>query len=186
MAEADVPSVSGTLIHSLVEVARETLGRQVFEAGFDAAPGDSGAIVRAAMPGQWLPVAAVEAAFESLAKAAGRDLPSLHLELAKISVDRALRRFWRIFLKLTSDEALVSRTPVIYAKSFNRGRLTSAVPAPGKGQVELLDWPSAPEWPVRGTRIGIEAVLSLAGRANVRADVRRTATGAIYAVTWDK
>lgn len=186
MAGEDVPSVSGTLIHSLVEVARERLGGDVVESGMRAAPSDTGPVVLGATPGHWVPVAAVEAAFESLAHAAGRDLPGLHVELARIGIERALRRFWRILLKITSDAALVSRTPVIYAKSYNRGRLVPAVLGAGRGQVELVDWPDAPEWPVRGTRVGIEAALSVAGRENAHAEVRRTPTGAIYTVTWGK
>jgi hypothetical protein len=186
MADADLPSVSGTLIHSLVEVAREKLGHQVVTTGFGSAPGDAGAVVVNATPGQWIPIAAVETAFESLAKAAGRDLPALHIELARIGVERTIRRFWRMLLKVTSDSALVSRTPVIFAKSYNRGRLVPAIVAPGRGHVELVDWPQAPEWPVRGTRAGIEAALTVAGRQNVRADVKRTATGAVYSVTWEK
>jgi len=185
MADDDIPSVSGTLIHSLVEVAREKLGYNVVASGFASAPGNAGALVVAATPGQWLPVAAVESAFESVAKAAGRDLPSLHVELARIGVERAFRRFWRILLKVTSDAALVSRTPVIFAKSYNRGRLVPAIVAPGRGHVELVDWPHAPEWPVRGTRVGIEAALTIAGRQNAHAEVRRSPTGAVYTVTWD-
>src|SRR5262245_49745111 len=109
MAGEDVPCVAGTLIHSVVEVAREKFG-PVAESGFKSAPGDAGALVIAATPGGWIPIAAVEAAFEALARTAGRDLPGLHVELAKVGIDRALRRFWRILLKFTSDEALVSRT----------------------------------------------------------------------------
>jgi hypothetical protein len=175
--------VSGTLINALVEVAGELLGSDVVDTGFGNA-GHSGILGRGALPGTWIPLVATEEAFESLARAAGRDLPSLHVELARVSIDRALRRFWKLLLKLTSDEALISRSPVIFARSYNRGRLVSSIPEPGVGEVRLLDWPDAPEWVFRGTHVGIEAALSIAGRKDVRAEGRRTPTGAIYAVTW--
>ena len=75
---------------------------------------------------------------------------------------------------MTTDGALVSRTPVIFARSYNRGRLESRIVAPGRGEVKLHDWPNAPDWPLRGTRVGIEVGLSVAGRRNVQATCTRT------------
>ena len=52
------------------------------------------------------------------------------------------------------------------------------------GEVELVDWPELPEWPLRGTRIGIETVLRVAGRKDVKVEGRRTKTGASYLASW--
>jgi hypothetical protein len=89
-----------------------------------------------------------------------------------------------MLLRLTTDSALIARTPVLFGKSYNRGRLIAAIPKPGLGEIRLVDWPDPPEWPVRGTRIGIETVLRVAGRVDVRVEGQRTATGAHYQARW--
>jgi hypothetical protein len=137
-----------------------------------------------AIPGQWVPIASAEEAFRGIADAAKRDWPALHAELARHTVERAYRTFWRMLFRLASDSALVSRTPVIYGKSYNRGRLAASILFPGRGEVTLLDWPDVPDWPIRGTAAGIETGLRIAGRRNVRVESSRTRTGASFIVTW--
>lgn len=137
-----------------------------------------------AIPGHWVPIVTAEEAFRAIAHAAERDWPTLHGELARHTVERAYRTFWRMLLRLTSDSALVSRTPVIFGKSYNRGRLVASIPFSGRGEVELLDWVDVPDWPIRGTQAGIETGLRIAGRRNVRVESTRTRTGASFHVTW--
>jgi hypothetical protein len=182
--ENSPPKMSGTLAKGLLEVARDALGRDVVERGLVRAPGEARALLEDALPGTWVPIDSVESVFASIAEAAGRDLPSLHVELARLSVERALKSFWRLLLRFTSDEALVTRTPVIFGKAYDRGRLIPNIPTPGRAEIQLVDWPDVPEWPIRGTRAGIEAVLRTAGRKDVRVDGSRTEVGATYLATW--
>lgn len=179
-----MPSMSGTLVRGLLDVAREALGDETVERGLSATAPAERAAVTQSLPGSWVPLDTVERVFAALAHAAERDLASLHVELARLSVERALKTFWRLLLRFTSDEALVSRTPVIFGKAYNRGRIVPSIPAPGRGEIELVDWPDMPDWPIRGTRAGIEAVLRAAGRRDVAVEGRRTATGAVYTATW--
>jgi hypothetical protein len=137
-----------------------------------------------ALHGSWIPLGDAEAALARLAEVTGRDAAALHVDLARVSIERAFKTFWRLLLRFTTDEALVSRTPVIFGKAYNRGRLVPRIPEPGRGEVTLVDWPNAPEWPLRGTRIGIETVLKVASRRDVRVEGKRTPTGAQYLATW--
>ena len=180
----DVPSMSGTLVQGLVEVAREVVGASAVATGLEEAPAWARDRVLGALPGQWVPIEASELAFGSIARVAGRDLPELHLELARLSVARAVKTFWRVLLHFTTDQALVSRCPVFFGKSYNRGRLSAHVSAPGRGQVDLVDWPDAPDWPLRGSRAGIETVMTAAGRRDVRVQAKRTHEGAVFLITW--
>jgi hypothetical protein len=82
----DVPSMSGTLVSGLVEVAREVLGASAVSTGLDQAPAWARERVLSALPGQWVPIEASELAFGSIARVAGRDLAELHVELARLSV----------------------------------------------------------------------------------------------------
>lgn len=183
-AENDRPSVSGTLVCGLLQAGHELVGKEVVERGLSAVAPAIRAQVAGAIPGQWVPLVSAEEAFLGIAAAANRDWPTLHAELARHTVERAYRTIWRMLLRLTSDSALVSRTPVIYAKSYNRGRLAATITFPGRGEVELLDWPDVPDWPIRGTAAGLETALRIAGRRNVRVESSRTRTGASFHVTW--
>lgn len=184
MPAEEPPRLSGTLVRGLLDAASEVLGEEVVQRGLAAAPPDAREHVVHAVAGGWVLISEVEAAFTCMAVAAERDIESLHAQLARVSVGRALRTLWRMLLRLTTDEALVSRTPIIFSKSYDRGQLISRVTAPGRGEVQLIDWPDAPEWTVRGTRLGIEIILEVAGRRNVYVDGRRTSTGALYSATW--
>jgi len=62
--------------------------------------------------------------------------------------------------------------------------LIPRIPEPGRGEVELVDWPDAPEWVLRGAGIGIETVLRAAGRKDVRVAGKRTPQGVEYLATW--
>ncbi len=183
-AGKDRPSVSGTLVRGLLQAGHELLGREVVERGMSALAPGIRAQVADAIPGQWVPIASAEETFRCIADAANRDWPTLHGELARHTVESAYRTFWRMLFRLTSDSALVSRTPVIYGKSYNRGRLVASILFPGRGEVELLDWADVPDWPIRGTQAGIETGLRIAGRRNVRVESTRTRTGASFIVTW--
>jgi hypothetical protein len=160
------------------------VGTEVVERGISSVEPGIRAQVAGAIPGQWVPIASAEETFRGIADAAKRDWPTLHRELARHTVERAYRTFWRMLLRLTSDSALVSRTPVIFAKSYNRGRLVASILFPGRGEVELVDWADVPDWPIRGTQAGIETGLRIAGRRNVRVEHKRTRTGAGFTVTW--
>jgi hypothetical protein len=140
--------------------------------------------VEAAQPVGWVPIDAVEQTFEALSAEVGTTVAELHERVARRSIDLTIRKFWRLFLRVTTDSALVSRAPSMFSRSYNRGRLESKVTSSGRGESRLHDWPNAPEWPLRGTRIGIEVSLGIAGRKDVRATCTRTPTGAVFIVTW--
>ncbi len=137
-----------------------------------------------ATPVGWLPIAVLERVFGETAVELGRTISDLHSEVARVSIERTMRTLWRMLLRLTSDQALISRTPVIYAKSYNRGRLLAEIPRSGHAEVKLVDWPTVPDWPLRATRIGIETVLRIAGREGVEVSYTRDATGAAYVASW--
>lgn len=184
MPETTVPSVAGTLIQELLVVTREVVGADAVDRGLATIAPSSRVALEHAMPGGWVPISAVEEGFAAIAGVSGKDVATLHGQIARISVERALKTVWRMLLRLTTDNALVSRAPVLFSKSYNRGRIISSISEPGMGHVELVDWPNAPDWPIRGLGIGIETVLRVAGREDIRIEGKRTASGAAYLATW--
>jgi hypothetical protein len=73
--------------------------------------------------------------------------------------------------------------PVIYSKSYNRGRVLTRFPTPDRAVVELVEWPEAPQHIIRTTRVGLEVMFVAAGRKSARVSLERTATGATYNAT---
>lgn len=132
----------------------------------------------------WVPIASMEAVFTEIARPRGQSLAELHEQVARVSVEQTLRTVWRMLLRLTTDHALISRAPSLFARSYNRGRVEASQSAPGRGELTLHDWPNAPDWVLRGLRIGTETSLRLAGRNGVRVVYERRAQGAVFHVTW--
>ena len=184
MRESDPPCVAGALACGLREVLADVVGRDLIESALTCATPEVKLAWRAATPIGWVPINVLESVFGEVARLVERDIADLHTEVARISIERTMRTLWRLLLRFTTDQALVSRTPVIYGKSYNRGRLEANIPTNGHADIRLLDWPAAPEWPLRATKIGIETVLRIAGRQDVRIIYARTPDGAQYTATW--
>lgn len=132
----------------------------------------------------WVPIASMEAVFGEIGRPRGQSVAELHEQVARISVEQTLRTVWRLLLRVTSDQALLSRAPALFARSYNRGRIEALQLMPGRGELTLQDWPNVPDWVLRGTRIGIETSLRLAGRTNAQAYYQRRPQGAVFNVTW--
>jgi hypothetical protein len=178
------PSLSGPLACNLRDVAAEIVGEEHVERALETVPPADRERYQTLTAIEWIPIETMERVFAAIAKEVGTDVAKLHEQVATVSIERTFRTIWRLLMKLTTDHALVSRTPKVFARSYNRGRLIAEIPAKGCGTIELVDWPDAPAWTVRATRIGIATVLRLAGRADVRVDSSPTATGARYVATW--
>jgi hypothetical protein len=180
----DEPCISGALACSLRGVASDLLGAPTIGRALERVPESLRSAYENATPVGWIPLPVVEAAFSELAVEVDTNLAELHERVARRSIELTIRKFWRVLLRVTTDSALVSRTPSIFARSYNRGKLESRVVSPGRGEVKLYDWPQVPDWPLRGTRVGIEVGLTVAGRRNVQATCSRTSTGAVFIVSW--
>jgi hypothetical protein len=183
MAE-DLPSISGPLASGLRDVALELIGPKAIERALDSLPGDVRDHYCTFTAVEWVPIETMEAVFGAIAKETGTNVASLHERVASVSIERTMRTLWRVLLRLTTDAALVSRTPSVFARSYNRGRLVAEVPRSGRGEITLVEWPNVPAWTLRATRIGVATVLGLAGRRDIRVETTPTSTGARYLATW--
>jgi hypothetical protein len=180
----ETPCLSGTLISAQRPVLAEKLGRDRFERALASISPRMREEYVSASPLSWVPIATVEAVYVAMAREAGVDVPSLHREVARKGIEHTLKSMWRLLLRLTSDESLISRTPVIYARGYSRGRLEVTIPRPGRGEIKLMDWPDAPDFTLRGVGVGVETVLVLAGRKDVRVTCERRPHGALLIASW--
>lgn len=135
-------------------------------------------------PMTWVDTEVAESIIYAVAARVGRDALVLHREIVRIGVERTFRTLWRAILRFTSDRALVSRTPLIYSKTFDRGELTSRIQSPGRAELELTGWPEVSEMQLNGLATGIETVLVVAGRKLVKVTHERRPDGAFIVGSW--
>lgn len=139
-----------------------------------------------ARPSTWVRISTMEAFYGNLSRQLGRKVADLHVEIGRLATERTFKTLWRVFLRFTTDDALITRCPVIFSKSYDSGRVRATVPRPGHGEVTLSEWPAVSEFPIRGLCNGIATLLTLAGRNNVTTRVTtRTSEQTIITVTWD-
>jgi hypothetical protein len=131
-----------------------------------------------------VPVATQQALYDALALEVGVPADQLHVEMVRRSTARVVRTVWRLLLRFTSDEALVSRAPILFRKSFCQGKLEVTQLVPGRAQLTVSEWPRMPAFSQRGLRIGIATILALAGRKDVRVRCAATAGGAELEASW--
>jgi len=184
MVENDGTCVSGVNVLGQRAALEQLVGEEAFKAALDKLPASFRATYDTVTPLSWVPIPILETMLLTVAEHTGRDPQSLQAESVRMSVERTLRTVWRVLLRFTSDDALVSRTPVFYNKTFNRGALATKIVTPGCAEIVLTGWPEVPSLQLLALGVGIEGVLYAAGRRELRSSCERTADGARYTVSW--
>jgi hypothetical protein len=121
---------------------------------------------------------------DALAAVLGLEPLGFHEQVLRAAMARSFKTIWRILLRLTSDEALIARTPGIYRRTRNIGEMVVQGNTRGRAEFVLTKYPGIGPRDVRSIGAGLEVVLSLTGRANARATARPALDGATYTVTW--
>lgn len=178
------PAVSGTNVLQARKALEKHVGVEpVARAIAQLAPKDR-EIYLGVTALSWVPLRIVEDATRLYAVELGWTPEKVVRETARLAVIDLMNGLWRVILRFTTDQALVSRTPLIYGKTYNVGALTSEIPEPGKVRLELTGWPSVPDLQLIGLGSGIETVLACAGRKAPRLTWKRTPDGAEYRGSW--
>jgi hypothetical protein len=163
---------------------REAAGDAAVDRAWAALPPEDREILESAVPAAWIPVPILDSFYTSIAEFAGQDLQTFYPEVVKRGISQTLRSVWRVLLRLTSDRALVSRTPVIYSRGHSVGKIAADIHGPGQATLVLTQWPNMPDLRRLGVASGIRAVLEVAGRKEVHVDYEGTEDGAVYRVRW--
>lgn len=132
----------------------------------------------------WVPLRVSAAVLDAVAAEAKLDAEELFDRVVREGVERSFKTVWKVLLHFTTDDALIARTPLIYAKSRNIGKLEARIAAPGEADATLTGWPQMTERHARAIAVSIATVLSLAGRKSPRFFYQRTADGATFKLTW--
>ena len=182
----EVPSISGATVTTTRRILGEMLGKDVFERALAKLPGEKREEYVGATALSWVPVDLLDEVFRLAAEESGHALKELQDEAVKRTQEELLHTVYRILMRITTDEALISRTPTFYSKTYNIGKLTSTFPGKGEALVTLSEWPSISDLQLHGLAMGIQTTLRVAGRKDARAIGKRTKDGAEYHCVWKK
>jgi hypothetical protein len=179
-----VPRLTGALVLAQRKALETIVGAAPVLAALDRIDVDLRDEYLAVMPVSWVRYTAPEAVLTEVARGVGRPMPELHEQCARLAVESTFKTLWRLVLRFTSDEALVARTPSMFGRTYDRGKLESRILAPGRAEVVLTGMTGSPEFVLRGARIGIEMVLRLSAREDVRVTATRQRDGATFHASW--
>ena len=99
--------------------------------------------------------------------ALGRRPEAFQAEVVRAGVERLFGGIWKVLLRLSSDEALIKRSALLYSKACDRGRLAAESVDPGHVKLTLTEWPDIPDLAIIALAAGIESVLRVVGRKAV-------------------
>jgi hypothetical protein len=177
-------TITGTMVRSHLEALRERVGTAAFEQVLSEMSTEQQEELGLVTPLSWVRIATLNDLYGRLGPLVGLSLEELHVEIASLVVGKAVTTVWRALLRLTTDDMLISRSPVLFKRAYQQGRLEVRRAAPGHAQIEVVEWPSMSDFAMRGLRVGIESTLRAAGRKHARGTARRTPGGAVLFFEW--
>ena len=178
------PRVIGALIQKEREVLEDIVGPEAVNAALNTLPDDQREEYSTVRPLTRIRTRTVEAVYSAVADGTGREVMRLHRELVRASMENALRGVWRALLRLTSDDALVRRAPLIFSRGLSAGTLVARIVTPGAAEIRLTGWNGVSDMQINGIAAGVETLLGCAGRQNVRVVSHRTLDGACWIANW--
>ena len=178
------PCASGAGLLEMRRALEARVGADKVRAALARLPAEQREPYEQMSPLSWVPLSVSWAVIEAVAREAGEDPDALYEFAIREGIQRAFKTVWKVLLHFTSDEALVARTAVIYAKSRNVGKMTAQIMAPGRGEQTITEWPGMLDRHVLAIALSVEAVLRMAGRKEVRVSWHVTRDGAVIKSFW--
>jgi hypothetical protein len=160
------------------------VGAHVVKQALTKLPDQVRAEYEALTPLSWFPALWFNDVVAAVAAEVRMDVLVFHAEVLRRSAELTILKIWGIFMRLTSDQALVSRTPILYSRSYTQGELTTRILGPGRAEITLRGWPHVPEIQIQALKIFIGTVLKIAGRKHPTVTAERRPTGALFHATW--
>jgi hypothetical protein len=138
----------------------------------------------AGSPIPWVSVDTISTFYDLAAARLDRKVDDLHWEIGRRCVEQTFRTLWRVLLRVTTDEALIGRAPIMFAKTYAQGQLVMTTLGRGAAEMELRDWPDPPAFVTRGLCIGVSTVLRLSGRRSATVVHQPRAGRVLFAAKW--
>lgn len=168
------------------EGLRESVGGEAFRASLVALAEEHRSAVLSATPSGWVPVEAMQALYDAVARQVSRTPEELQFEIGSAIVERNVRSLWRMLLRLTSDAQLISQASILYSKTWNRGILEARLRGSGRASMTISNWPDIPAFTVRGVRTAIQTTMTALGRQDIRIATTENSEGVRYDIEWTR
>ena len=178
------PRLSGALIITQRKVMEKLVGAHVVKQALAKLPDEVRCEYEAVTPLTWFPALWFNEIVAGVAAEVKMDVLAFHAEVLSKSAELTILKLWGVFMRLTSDQALVSRTPILYSKSYTQGKLTTKALGQGRAEITLQGWPGVPDIQIQALQIFIGTVLKVAGRKSPTVTAERRPTGAVFHATW--
>ncbi len=175
-------NVSGAIILDQLEVARGLLGKEAVARALFLLPADAQAELRSLLSVSWCSIATAVDLHRALANVAGKDVTTWRRTIITAGIERTLSTVWRLFMRITSVDAIIKRTATIYAKCYDRGAMRAERISSDTVNVILSEWNDVPDFELDAIACGHDAVLTLAKKPHARIGVERRAGGAKFEV----
>jgi hypothetical protein len=183
-APSPEPRLAGTILLDQMAAIIEAHGESVLTTARATLPTERQRDLDALTPISWVDVHLARDLKNAVALGLGRDPIEFQRWVVHAAVGHTIHKFWRILLARVWDGAIVTRTPVIYAKTFDRGVLCVASYGDRAADLVLTGWSTMPEYDAIGLSAGIEAVLEYSGRKNARVRFARKDDAVTFHLTW--
>jgi hypothetical protein len=121
---------------------------------------------------------------DAVARGAHKSSDAVLERAAHRGAERNLRSFFGAFLVFNTDEALLTRAPIIYARLRDTGHLTGRQVADRDAELRLTGWPDMDRRQIVLLAIFFETLLTLAGRLGPLCRWEATDDGALFRLTW--
>jgi hypothetical protein len=178
------PRLAGTVLLDQMRTIIDAHGADVLAAARATLPGEMQRDVDALLPISWVDVRLARDLKNAVAHELGRDPIEFQRWVVRAAVGNTIHKFWRILLARVWDSAIVTRAPIIYSKTFDRGALEVTSYGENVAELALTGWSAMPEYDAIGLSAGIEAVLEYSGRHNAHVRFARRESLITFHLTW--
>lgn len=182
--DGNEPRVGGAVVVEQMKVLREVYGDDTYARAMKSLPPAVRDEFEAAIPVGWYSVHAFAALKTAVARAAGEEPLALQRKVVKIGTVRTVNFVWRLVMRHATDDMLIRRTPLLYSRSFDRGKAIARSVGGGRAEIEVHGWQQIPDFDAEGLAAGIEAVLEIAQRHDAHVRWERQLGGVIFRAAW--
>ena len=178
------PRVSGAIILDQIRVVADEHGEDVLKRARESLPREMQEELASMLAISWIDSRSAMEFKNAIAREIGKDPIEFQKWVARAAVLRTINRVWRVLLARVRDGALVQRAPLLYSKTFDRGRLTVLKSDETSAELLVTGWHSMPDYDCIGLSSGIEAVLESTGRKSPRTKFSHGSSGVTFEITW--
>jgi len=178
------PQLSGAILLDQIRVLTERYGQANIDAAMAALGPTDRREIEDLLAMSWCRAELAMRFKNELARVV--DVPPLELQrfVSSAGIERTVKGVWRFLLKQLWDDALMRRVPMIYSRTFDRGNLRAEQITHTGTRLVLTGWPSIPDYDAHGLAFGMESILSLAGRTQVRVSWKRSGEEIWFIAMW--